>query len=257
MSDMNCNECITWLHAYLDNELDTATASQVLTHLDSCAACKARFGEMEVLHNGIRQGLPYFEAPKTLQRRVLSQIHSHATARELPRTEVAKTPAWYQWFAPAFSVATLLLALQIHITTPSAEDQLADEVVSSHVRSLMGQHLNDVVSSDRHTVKPWFTGKLDFSLPVYDFTQYGYPLLGGRLDYIAQKTVAALSYRRNMHIINVFVMPTTQANAGMHSISKRGFNLVSWRQDHLAFEAVSDLSREELEGLGQLIASQQ
>ena len=254
MSDMNCNECAAWLHAYLDNELDTTTAGRVRAHLDDCAGCKTRLADLETLHTGVQKGLPYREAPAALRQRVLSQIH--ALGRGSPTFERVRAPAWRQWFAPVFSSVVLLLAVSIYLASPSTEDRLADEVVSSHVRSLLEQHLTDVASSDRHTVKPWFTGKLDFSLPVYDFAQQGYPLLGGRLDYIDHQTVAALSYRRNKHIVNVFVMPTTQADAGMQSASKRGYNLVSWRQNHLAFEAVSDLGKDELQGLARLIAGQ-
>lgn len=248
---MNCNECAAWLDAYLDNELDTATAGRVRAHLEGCAACKARFDAMAALRDGVRQHLPYHAVPKALQDRVLSQVNARAPAQKPPKT------SWRQWFAPAFSSIALVLAVLIYIAAPSAENQLADEAVSSHVRSLMEQHLTDVASSDKHTVKPWFTGKLDFSPPVYDFAQQGYPLLGGRLDYIAHQTVAALSYRYNKHIINVFVMPTTQGDADLRSSFKRGYNLVSWRRNHLAFEAVSDLSKDELQALGRLIASQQ
>lgn len=249
---MNCNDCATWLHAYLDNELDTATAGRVRAHLEDCVACKARFDTMAALRSGVRQHLSYHAAPKALQDRALAQVHARAPAQKVP-----KPAAWRQWFAPAFSSIALVLAVLLYIAVPSTQDQLADEAVSSHVRSLMEQHLTDVASSDRHTVKPWFAGKLDFSPPVYDFAQQGYPLLGGRLDYIAHQTVAALSYRHNKHIINVFVMPTTQSDADLHSSFKRGYNLVAWRRNHLAFEAVSDLSKDELETLGRLIASQQ
>ena len=118
---------------------------------------------------------------------------------------------WRKWLAPAFSAAALALAVVLFVAMPGSEQPLMDEAVSSHVRSLMGEHLNDVVSSDRHTVKPWFTGKLDFSPPVFDYAAQGFPLLGGRLDYLQHQNTAALTYGRAKHIINVFILPTTEA----------------------------------------------
>jgi len=244
-SELNCNDCAAWLHPYLDNELETEMAARVNMHMEKCADCKAQFAELQALRDGIRQHAPYFAAPELMERRIMSELSRQKPAH-LPR----------QWLAPVFSAAALAASVMLYLSTPSPQDALVDEVVSSHVRSLMEQHLTDVASSDKHTVKPWFAGKLDFSPPVYDFTEQGYPLLGGRLDYIDNQIVAALSYKRNKHVINVFIMPTTQADAAMHSLSKRGYNLVFWRQNHLAFEAVSDLNRQELEALSQMILSQ-
>jgi anti-sigma factor RsiW len=124
--------------------------------------------------------------------------------------------------------------------------------VSSHVRSLMGEHLMDVASSDKHTVKPWFTGKLDFSPPVYDFAAQGFPLLGGRLDYLQHQTAAALSYRHDKHIINTFIVPTSEADSPALTESRRGYNIVTWRQNHMRFIVVSDMDKGELEAFSQL-----
>jgi anti-sigma factor RsiW len=160
---------------------------------------------------------------------------------------------WRKWFAPAFSAATLALAMVLYVATPGSEQPLMEEAVSSHVRSLMGEHLNDVVSSDRHTVKPWFTGKLDFSPPVFDYSSQGFALLGGRLDYLQHQTTAALSYGHAKHIINVFILPTTESDKPPISQSIRGFNVVSWQENHLRFVMVSDVEKGELETLGQLL----
>lgn len=128
-----------------------------------------------------------------------------------------------------------------------------DEAVSSHVRSLMGEHLNDVVSSDRHTVKPWFTGKLDFSPPVFDYSAQGFSLLGGRLDYLQHQATAALSYRRARHIINVFILLSPEPDTPRRSQTIRGFNVVSWQANHMRFVLVSDAEKSELEALSQLL----
>jgi mycothiol system anti-sigma-R factor len=250
MSEIDCEACLPWLHAYLDNELDAVTAARVQTHLAGCADCRKTLGAMEALRDGVRAQLPYHTGPADLRDQVLRRLRA-----ERPARQVRQTWEWLRWAAPAFSTAALAAAL--YLAAPSPQDQLADELVSSHVRSLLAQHLTDVPSSDRHTVKPWFTGKIDFSPPVADFSQAGFPLLGGRLDYIGHRTIAALVYRHRKHIINVFVMPTAEADTGFRVGSRRGFNLVSWRRHHLAFEAVSDLSADELEKLSRLMAEGQ
>lgn len=151
------------------------------------------------------------------------------------------------------AIWTLTLAMVLYVATPGSEQPLMDEAVSSHVRSLMGEHLNDVVSSDRHTVKPWFTGNLDFSPPVFDYAAQGFPLLGGRLDYLQHQTTAALSYGRAKHIINVFILPAPEADKPRQSQTIRGFNVVSWQANHMRFVMVSDLEKGELEAFSELL----
>jgi len=252
MNEMTCTECAGWLNAYLDNELDTEASVRVRSHLEGCADCKARYEELAALRQGLRTGLPFHEAPEGLRQNLLSRLPRTSPAASAPRI----SREWRRWRMPAFSTAALAAAVLLYVFTPVREDRLEDEVVSSHVRSLMVGHLMDVVSSDQHTVKPWFAGKLDFSPPVYDFTLQGYSLLGGRLDYVGHQTVAALSYRHAKHIINVFVMPTNQSDAAPKHFSVRGFNLIAWRQNHLSFEAVSDLNAEELQALAVLFINQ-
>jgi len=240
-SELNCNDCADWLHPYLDNELETEMAARVNMHLAKCADCKKQFDELQALRDGIRQQAPYYPVPELLQQRIISKLKTFS-----PR----------HWFVPAFSAAALAASVMLYLATPSSQDMLMDEVVSSHVRSLMEQHLTDVASSDKHTVKPWFTGKIDFAPPVYDFAEQGYPLIGGRLDYIRHQNVAALSYHRNKHIINLFIIPSTATDAPIHASSRRGFNIVSWQKNNMAFEAVSDLNSQELEIFVQMIISQ-
>jgi len=241
-SELNCTD---WLHPYLDNELETEMAVRVNMHLAKCARCKARVADLQALRDGIRQHASYYPAPELMQQRIMSQIN-----RQKPDLSSG------QWLAPAFSAAALAASVMLYLATPSSQDALMDEVVSSHVRSLLEQHLADVASSDKHTVKPWFTGKIDFSPPVYDFAEQGYPLIGGRLDYIQHQNVAALSYHRNKHIINLFVIPNNATDSPIHSSSRRGFNIVSWQKNNMAFEAVSDLNAQELQAFAQMILSQ-
>jgi anti-sigma factor RsiW len=244
-SELNCNDCADWLHPYLDNELETEMAVRVNMHIAKCASCKARFAELQTLRDGIRQHAPYYPAPELIQQRIMSQIN-----RQKPAFSSR------QWLAPAFSATALAASIMLYLAMPSSQDMLMEEVVSSHVRSLQEQHLMDVASTDKHTVKPWFNGKIDFAPPVYDFAEQGYPLIGGRLDYIRHQNVAALSYHRNKHVINLFVIPNNAADAEIHAASKRGFNIVSWQKNNMAFEAVSDLNGQELQAFAQMIISQ-
>ncbi|EJM55296.1 putative transmembrane transcriptional regulator (anti-sigma factor) [Pseudomonas sp. GM49] len=243
MNELDCTVCQTLIHGYLDKELDSATAANVSGHLAACVACARLHDQTKLLMAGVKQRAPYYAAPASLT--------SRAFAPEPPSTGVVER--WRKWFAPVFSATALALAVVLYVATPGSEQPLMDEAVSSHVRSLMGEHLNDVVSSDRHTVKPWFTGKLDFSPPVFDYSAQGFPLLGGRLDYLQHQTTAALSYGRAMHIINVFILPTPETDKPRQSLTIRGFNVVSWQENHMRFVLVSDLEKSELEAFSQLL----
>jgi anti-sigma factor RsiW len=259
MHELTCNDCATWLHAYLDNELDTLMAGAMRSHLDLCPTCQARWEELHAISTAVRQ-LPYHEPLPALRERLLAQLQRQDQAIQPPappeRTWREALGIGWRWGVPAVSTAVLAVAMLLFLATPSGEEQITDEIVASHVRSLMAGHFTDIASSDRHTVKPWFIGQLDFSPPVQDFAKEGYPLVGGRLDYIAQRPVAALCYRHHKHLINVFVMPTTQPDSDMQTIFKRGYYLISWRRQHLAFDAISDLGRDELDRLSHLIAGQ-
>jgi len=243
MNELDCTVCQTLMHGYLDQELDSAMAANVAGHLAECAECARLHDQTKLLKAGVKQRAPYYAAPASLTARVFAPDPPAASFVE----------RWRQWFAPAFSAAALALAVVLYVATPGSEQPLMDEAVSSHVRSLMGEHLNDVVSSDRHTVKPWFTGKLDFSPPVLDYSAQGFPLLGGRLDYLQHQTTAALSYGRAKHIINVFILPVQEADKPRQSQTIRGFNVVSWQENHMRFVLVSDLEKSELEAFSQML----
>jgi anti-sigma factor RsiW len=244
MTDLSCATFRIQLHGYLDGELEPAAMADMQAHLQGCTECRQQHAQVKLLNESVRRHAPYYAAPDLLLRTVFAA----APAR----------PSWRlrfrSWLAPAFSAAALALALVLYIATPSGEQPWMEEAVSSHVRSLMAGHLNDVASSDRHTVKPWFTGKLDFSPPVYDFTEQGYPLLGGRLDYLQHQTAAALSYGRARHVINLFIVPVTGADRPREALALRGYNIVAWQQNHMRFIAVSDVERGELEAFGKLVA---
>ncbi|MGC5700229.1 anti-sigma factor [Pseudomonas sp. NFXW11] len=245
MNDLDCKTCRQWLHGYLDNELEVNAAAEVAEHLRHCPGCAGEYAALRSLKAEVRAHAPYHRAPVALGRLLA----------EREEGLLHRFSSWSagRWLAPVVSMLALALSLGFYLAVPPVERPWMDEAVSSHVRSLMVDHLNDVASSDRHTVKPWFTGKLDFAPPVFDFSAQGYPLLGGRLDYLQQENTAALTYGHGRHLINLFVQPTTQADSAAQSQSWRGYNLVAWRRDHLRFILVSDLERGELQALGQLI----
>jgi anti-sigma factor RsiW len=184
-------------------------------------------------------------APEALQQRVgaaLQAARGASTRRSSGR--------WQGWLrlAAAFACGVIVSVVVVQLRSGSDEaGRLAGELIDSHVRSLMGDHLADVASSDQHTVKPWFAGKLDFSPPVADLAAAGFPLVGGRLDYLGGRTVAALVYRHDRHTINVFVWPVEAARTELPAGSVRqGFNLIAWRSAAMEFCAVSDLNPGEL-----------
>ena len=202
----------------------------------------------------LRGALTRFEAPARLHRRIRNALHAQS---EAPRA------AWWsriRWaaFAPAAGMAFAVLFganVVIFASLPSHEDQLADEVLTSHVRAMVASHVVDVVSSDRHTVKPWYAGKLDFSPTVVDFAEYGFPLTGGRLDYVNGRTVAALVYERGGHEIDVFTWPAADgANERPASLSRRGYNVMHASHGGMAYWIASDLEVAELARLEKLIA---
>jgi anti-sigma factor RsiW len=233
---MSCEHVERDLDAYLDRELDAATAMEVRGHLGECVSCRRLVTEREALGRLVRAA-PYYAAPDRLRARVLAQTTRSNSMRRV-----------LTWAAAAVLVVSVAGG-GFTLLRPAVKpvDAMADAVVDSHVRSLMASHLFDVESTDRHTVKPWFLGKLDFSPPVADLVSIGFPLVGGRLDYVGGQPVAALVYQRQRHTINVFV--ARSANEGFPQAnvqSLRGFHIHHWARDGMSFWAVSDLNEVEL-----------
>jgi anti-sigma factor (TIGR02949 family) len=240
------------LDAYVDGELASHEARELAAHLKACPEC-ARLHEARVaLGTAIREQVPTFRAPEALRARVQATLRA-AVTRSPSRRPLR--PVVWQAIAVAASLAAVAVGSWRVAIDRAAGEALTDQVLTSHVRSLMPGHLTDVVSSDQHTVKPWFNGKLDFSPPVYDFAGRGYPLVGGRLEYLDGRPVAALVYGRRQHVINVYVWPTTRGSAGTggHDASRQGYHLLHWTTPAYAYWVVSDLGLAELNEFAGLI----
>ena len=236
---MRCGDVKSLLEVYVDHELGSAESAAVHAHVHGCVPCRLRMADLESLNQMVRRA-PYYVAPPHLRAQL---------ARSQPRLRV---PPLFAWAAMLTLVASLAVSAMVvgwsrlRARLGDGTDSVAQEVLASHVRASMGDHLIDVQSSDQHTLKPWFLGKLDFSPPVTDLTSLGFPLRGGRLDYIAGRPVAALIYERARHTINLFAWPAAGV-ASLSARSVRGFYVGHWARGGMSFWAVSDLNEAELD----------
>jgi anti-sigma factor RsiW len=228
--------------AYLDGELAAIDAVELEAHLTGCASCGRFRDDRLALRTAIAAQMPRFQAPEPLRGRVRAALRKASASRRARRPG----PALAKWLALAASVAVVAVGSWRLAVEHTASEMLTDEVLASHVRSLMPGHLSDVVSSDQHTVKPWFNGKLDFSPPVHDFSGRGYPLLGGRLDYLHGRPVAALVYGRRQHLINVFLWPAAGPVGGGAPLVRQGYHLLHWTTPEYTYWVASDLGLSEL-----------
>jgi len=247
---MECERARLLIDAYTTDELDLAAALDIEEHLGGCAACARESESIQSLRRAVAGGSLRYEAPPDLRRRVLADLRP--ADAEAPRASRRRTAR----LAMAAAVGALLLLPWLGLywnTTRSAANQLAAEVTASHIRSLMTDHLLDVVSTDQHTVKPWFNGKLDFSPSVTELAAEGFPLVGGRLDYVGDRPVAAVVYRRHQHVINLYTWPTTQADSEPSASEHNGYHLLRWSRDGMTCVAVSDLNPQELRQFAELL----
>jgi anti-sigma factor RsiW len=252
---MTCDSAQVFLEAYVDRELDAPTSLNMEEHLRTCESCSRLQARLEELRRVIAAESPRYRAPENLRRRIQSDLRASAPSVGLRKKHVFD----WKWAAIAASVlvsAVALWQMQSH-QGQDRETSIAKEIVSSHVRSLMANHLVDEPSSDQHTVKPWFAGKLDFSPAVKNLDAQGFAVAGGRLDYMGNRPVAAIVYRRRQHVINVFVWPSPLPPAApRNSVTVNGFNTVNWVSEGMRYWAISDLNKQELELFSRLWSHQ-
>ena len=273
---MVCDDNVRLLHGYLDGELDLVRSLEIEEHLKVCPDCAQALWNQQTLRKAFRSSSLYDRAPAGLADRIRASIAREATA-DATETETAEsapavkkativsmTPTSLSskrvvWNWLAVAAAVLLMFTVTWRVVPGLNgrgnsDLLTEEIVSSHIRSLQPDHLYDVKSTDQHTVKPWFNGKLDFSPPVRDLAEDGYPLVGGRLDYVDHRAVAALVYQRRQHLINVFIWPEDKgAGEPQRMKSVQGYNMIAWEANGMYHCAVSDLNKGELEQFTELL----
>ena len=235
------------LDAYLDGELAAPDAAELEAHLRTCPDCSRLERRRRALSAAVREHVLRFPAPDTLQARVRAALRADVTG-------TARRRSYWPGLAVAASLAVVAVGSWQMALRRATGDALADQVLGSHVRSLMPGHLIDVQSSDQHTVKPWFNGKLDFSPPVYDFAGRGFPLVGGRLEYVGGRPVAALVYGRRQHLINVFLWPTAGGpTGGRPATTRQGYHLLHWTTPAYSYWAASDLGLAELRDFAALL----
>ena len=242
---MMCHDAKLLLHAYLDNELDAAQSVAINRHLHDCAACAALHADYVQLQQGFARASLYQRAPDALRAQWSAQP---PVASMQPSPSVARRAPVALALAAGLAAALVLAAPAWFYVLHRGGDsgQPIAEIVSSHIRSMQPQHLMDVVSTDQHTVKPWFAGKLDFSPRVKDLANACFPLVGGRLDALDGHSVAALIYKRRLHVINLYQWPVSSATASPAVTPWHGYTVIQWTDARMRYVAVSDVSSDEL-----------
>lgn len=257
---MDCDEARALLHPLLDDEIDGAERVRLDAHLRGCRHCSTALTELKRLGDAVRAGANRYRAPPTLATRIDASLpggDARAVSSRFAQSPIARL--WLPLAASVLLTAGLTSGVTLSIAGRDAGRQASEEIVAAHIRSLMADHLTDVASSDQHTVRPWFNGRIDVAPPVRDLAAEGFPLVGGRLDYVGGRDVAALVYRHGPHAINVLVRPAADATATTAAAIRdfQGYLIAEWSADGLAFAAISDLSRDEMERLVHLLAPAQ
>jgi anti-sigma factor RsiW len=264
---VQCAESLR-VQAYFDAEVDAVSAAEIERHVEHCNECSTLLRDMEKVRTTLRREVPFTAAPVELRRQILSALDQEAvtspaavdsTPRRTPSfTAPRRIARGRSFWAGAFGGiggAAIAAAVAFFLVIPSMVSPLSNDLVSAHVRSLMPDHLIEVVSTDRHTVKPWFAGHADVSPVVVDFEAQGYRLIGGRADYIEHQRSAVVVYRHGAHVINVFTWAATDKHLPGNT-TRNGYHLAFWQQGDIQYCAVSDTGWDELMGLVQLLREQ-
>jgi len=272
---MNCHEIADLMDGYQDGELDALTSQRIEQHLRDCHKCEEAFVAHTAFAHAITQNAPYYKVPADLRQRIQSSLRdavgakteggdgqASALSSTRPQRELRPffSPVPWNWLALAAALilgAILASNFLPRMGTSNADQFLATQLIASHVRSLMADHLTDVPSSDQHTVKPWLDAKLDFAAPVVDLSSQGFPLIGGRLDYLDNHSAAALVYQRRKHFINLFIWPGTPGDSKAQAmVARQGYHLVHWSDGDFTYWAVSDVNAGDLQNFKELFEQQ-
>jgi anti-sigma factor RsiW len=265
---VQCAESLR-VQAYFDHEVDAVSAAEIERHVEHCGECRELLQDMAKVRGALRSGISYVTAPPALRAQVLQALDQETTAAAGEAAKIATPrkprPARQPWVLGgrgfrigAFSGiggAAIAAGIAFFLVLPGLASPLSNEIVSAHVRSLMPAHLIDVVSTDKHTVKPWFAGHADVSPAVADFESQGYRLIGGRADYIEHQRSAVVVYQHGAHVINVFTWAANGTRLPSNS-TRSGYHLAYWQQGDIQYCAVSDTGWDELLGLVRLLREQ-
>jgi len=272
---MTCDEAIKLMDGYLDGELDPITSQTIEQHLRECGRCDQAYKTQGSLIRAIGNATPYFKASAELRERIQSSLRKETTGQPVrngvrgaqvlsykrqqePRSILSEIPWNWLGLAAAIILAAIIVSNVLpRLQRPGNDQFLATQLIAGHARSLMANHLTDVASSDQHTVKPWLDAKLDFAPAVVDLSNEGFPLIGGRLDYLDNRAVVALIYQRRKHFINLFVWPAAPDETRTpKTITRQGYQLLHWVESDLNYWAVSDINEKELQEFKQLFEEQ-
>jgi anti-sigma factor RsiW len=258
---MNHEEALILLPAYIDKELSLSETVDFERHLNSCDECQHEYNEQVHVSTLIKNNAKYFEGTPQFTKRLEASLPSDrtkATQQKSPNSfwNLIWVNTWGGRGAIMASFVALAWSASLLLMLPSAQDKLTEELVSSHVRSLEVDHLSDVISTDHHTVKPWFNGKLDYSPPVIDLATMGFPMEGGRLDYINGKTVAVVIYRHNKHPVNLYVWPSNNKDSDIQRTTRNGYNLAHWVIGNMNYWAITDLEAGKLLDFAQTLRTE-
>jgi len=246
---VDCKEIQQQLERYFDGELPLSDKRALAEHLERCGECSGLLNGLKTIHVALNKQA-VFPVPAGLKRRVRKQLRDDTAEDD----RLGVVLPWMGFSGGVAALVSLITWGMLSFVAPPADSTVLDEIVSAHVRSLIVDHVTDIASSDQHTVKPWFKGKVDFAVPVTDLAGHGFPLLGGRMDYLRHRPVAAVVYRRRAHVVNVFVWPSDDGGyRAIEAESRRGYGVLHWIDAGLQYWMISDLNEKELGQLAGLL----
>nr|WP_041757481.1 anti-sigma factor [Bradyrhizobium sp. ORS 278] len=249
---MTCDEAEILIHALADGELDAGHAREVEAHVATCARCAGELAAIRQMKQALSGADLTYKAPTALRERIEAALPDVQSTKVTPLVPPSRRSLLRGFAAGSALSALAATGLVAIVLRKDDKQRIEAEIVSAHLRSLQAGHLTDVISTDQHTVKPWFNGKLDVAPPVIDLTAEGFTLIGGRLDYVDARAIGAVVYRRRQHIINLFVAQTSSAERRAAKLDTiQGFNIRSWRDRGLSYWAVSDINADELNEFGE------